>query len=280
MTINKVLTIAGSDSSGGAGIQADLKTFQELGVYGMTALTCIVTMDPKNHWHHEVFPIDVNILEKQLETILSVGIDAMKTGMLGTVEIIELAARKMDEHKLGRVVIDPVMVCKGEDEVLNPETADAMRELLLPRAFVVTPNLFEAGQLARTGTPRTLDDMKNAAVKIHDLGAKHVLIKGGSKLQSEEKSIDLLYDGKDFKIYESPKIETTFTHGAGCTNSSAVTAGLAKGLSVYEAVDVAKQFVSAGIQQGFRLNEYVGPTWHGAYRSAGAVTEYCEDCEE
>src|SRR3954469_2251426 len=183
MTIKKVMTIAGSDTSGGAGLQADLKTFQELGVYGMSALTCIVTMDPKANWHHNVFPIAVDTLETQLETILSVGIDGMKTGMLGTVEIIELTAKKIDEHRLERVVIDPVMVCKGEDEVLNPETADAMRELLLPRALVVTPNLFEAGQLAGAKTPRTLEEMKNAAVKIHDLGAKNVLIKGGSKLQ-------------------------------------------------------------------------------------------------
>jgi pyridoxine kinase len=265
MTIQKVLTIAGSDSSGGAGMQADLKTFQELGVYGMTALTCIVTMDP-NGWHHNVFPIEVGLVEKQLETILSVGIDAMKTGMLGTVEIIELAAKKIDEHKLERVVIDPVMVCKGEDEVLNPETADAMRELLIPRALVVTPNLFEAGQLAGMKTPRNLDEMKQAAVKIHDLGAKNIVIKGGSKLQTEEKSLDLLYDGKEFKIYESEKIDTTFTHGAGCTNSAAICAELAKGKSVSEAMEVSKAFVSAAISQGFRLNEYVGPTWHGAYR--------------
>lgn len=280
MTIKKVLTIAGSDTSGGAGIQADLKTFQELGVYGMTALTTIVTMDPKNHWHHNVFPIAVDTLEKQLETILSVGIDAMKTGMLGTVEIIELAARVMDENKLDRVVVDPVMVCKGEDEVLNPETTDAMRELLLSRALVVTPNLFEAGQLAGTGTPRTVEEMKNAAKKIHDLGAKNVLIKGGSKLQAEEKAVDLLYDGKEFTLYESEKFDTTFTHGAGCTYSSAITAELAKGKSVREAVEVAKDFITAAIQHGFRLNEYVGPTWHGAYRGAGSVTEYCEDCEE
>ncbi len=267
MSIKKVMTVAGSDSSGGAGQQADLKTFQELGVYGMTALTCIVTMDPNEEWHHNVFPIDVNILDKQLETILSVGIDGMKTGMLGTVDIIELTAKKIDEHHLERVVIDPVMVCKGEDEVLNPETADAMRELLVPRALVVTPNLFEAGQLSGMKTPNTLDEMKQAAVKIHDLGAKNVLIKGGSKLQTEEKSLDLLYDGKEFKVYESEKIETTFTHGAGCTNSAAIAAELAKGKSVYEAVQVSKDFVSAAIQQGFRLNEYVGPTWHGAYRS-------------
>lgn len=268
MTIKKVMTIAGSDTSGGAGLQADLKTFQELGVYGMTALTSIVTMDPNNHWHHNVYPIAAESLQTQLETILSVGIDAMKTGMLGTVEIIELAARVIDENNLDRVVIDPVMVCKGEDEVLNPETVDAMRELLLPRATVVTPNLFEAGQLAQNRPIRTLEAMKEAAVKIHDLGAKNVLIKGGSKLLTEEKAIDLLYDGKEFKIYESEKFETTYTHGAGCTYSAAVTAELAKGKTVHEAVDVAKAFITEAIRQGFRLNEYVGPTWHGAYRNA------------
>lgn len=268
MTMKKVMTIAGSDTSGGAGIQADLKTFQELGVYGMTALTTIVTMDPKNHWHHNVHPIEIETLKAQLDTILSVGIDAMKTGMLGTVEIIELAAKVIDENNLDKVVIDPVMICKGEDEVLNPETADAMRELLLPRATVVTPNLFEAGQLAKNGPLRTIDDMKEAAVKIHELGAKFVLIKGGSKL-NHDKAVDLLYDGKDFKLYESEIIETTYTHGAGCTYSSAITAELAKGKDVYEAVDVAKAFITEAIRHGFRLNEYVGPTMHGAYRNFG-----------
>ena len=269
MTMKKVLTIAGSDTSGGAGIQADLKTFQELGVYGMTALTTIVTMDPKNHWHHEVFPQPVDLVEKQLETILSVGIDAMKTGMLGSVEIIELTARKIDEHGLDKVVIDPVMVCKGEDEVLQPENTEALRELLVPRATVVTPNLFEAWQLARTGPIRTVDDMKEAAVKINDLGAKYVMIKGGSKL-NHEKAVDLLYDGKEFTLFESEKVETTFTHGAGCTFSSAITAQLAKGKSVNEALDVAKAFITEAIRHGFQLNQYVGPTMHGAYRTFGA----------
>jgi pyridoxine kinase len=264
MALKKVLTIAGSDTSGGAGIQADLKTFQELGVYGMTALTTIVTMDPKNHWHHEVFPQPVELVEKQLETILSVGIDAMKTGMLGTVDIIELSARKIDEFKLDKVVIDPVMVCKGEDEVLMPENTDAMRELLLPRATVVTPNLFEAWQLAQTGPIRTIDDMKEAAAKIHDLGAKNVMIKGGSKL-NHEKAVDLLYDGKDFTLFESEKVDTSYTHGAGCTFASAITAQLAKGKSVPEALDVAKRFITEAIKHGFRLNEYVGPTTHLAF---------------
>ncbi|MCA1033319.1 pyridoxine/pyridoxal/pyridoxamine kinase [Bacillus infantis] len=270
MTMKKVLTIAGSDTSGGAGIQADLKTFQELGVYGMTALTTIVTMDPKDQWHHHVHPLPIETLKAQLETILSVGIDAMKTGMLGTVEIIELAAKVMDENKLNNTVIDPVMVCKGEDEVLNPETTDAMRELLLPRATVVTPNLFEAWQLAQTGPIRTIDDMKEAAAKIHDMGAKYVLIKGGSKLK-HEKAADLLYDGKDFLLFENELIDTVYTHGAGCTYSSAVTAGLAKGHSVTEAVETAKSFITEAIRHGFRLNEYVGPTKHGAYRSNGSI---------
>ncbi|CEG29269.1 pyridoxine/pyridoxal/pyridoxamine kinase [Bacillus sp. B-jedd] len=266
MSVKKVLTIAGSDTSGGAGIQADLKTFQELGVYGMTALTTIVTMKPEG-WNHEVHPLPVETLKKQLETILSVGIDAMKTGMLGTVEIIELAAKVIDENKLGKVVIDPVMVCKGEDEVLNPETTDAMRELLVPRATVVTPNLFEAGQLAKTGPIRDMDQMKNAAAIIHDQGAKYVVIKGGSKFDYEGKAVDLLFDGKNYKLYETEKLGTTYTHGAGCTYSSAIAAGLAKGQSVEEAIDTAKVFITEAIRHGFKLNEYVGPTWQGEYRN-------------
>jgi pyridoxine kinase len=264
MTLKKTLTLAGSDSSGGAGLQADLKTFQELGVYGMTAITSIVTMDPKNGWHHNVFPIDVKTVESQLETILSVGIDAMKTGMLGSVDIIKLAARKIDEHKLEKVVIDPVMVCKGEDEVLQPENTEAMRELLVPRATVVTPNLFEAWQLAKTGPIKTIDDMKEAAVKIHGLGAKNVVIKGGKQLV-HEKAVDLFYDGKEFFLLEKEKLGTTYNHGAGCTFAAAITAELAKGSSVKDAVTVAKEFVSAAIEHGFKLNQYVGPVMHGAY---------------
>lgn len=269
MTMKKVLTIAGSDTSGGAGIQADLKSFQELGVYGMTALTTIVTMDPKNHWHHNVFPIPFETFSAQLETAFSVGIDAVKTGMLGSLEIIELAAMKIEEYQIDRVVIDPVMVCKGEDEVLHPETAEALRDVLTPRALVVTPNLFEASQLARTGPIRTIEDMKNAAVKIHELGAKYVIIKGGSKLQ-HEKAVDLLFDGKDFELLESERIDTTYIHGAGCTYSAAITAELANGKSVKEAVHSAKSFITEAIRHGFKLNEYVGPTMHKAHRLYGA----------
>ncbi|CAN7159387.1 pyridoxine/pyridoxal/pyridoxamine kinase [Rossellomorea sp. LjRoot5] len=262
--MKKTLTIAGSDSSGGAGIQADLKTFQEHGVYGMTALTTVVTMDPDNHWHHNVHPLSIDTLEAQLETVMSVGIDAMKTGMLGTVEIIELAAKKIDAFGLNKVVIDPVMVCKGEDEVLHPETTDAMREHLLQRATVVTPNLFEAGQLAGTGPIKTIDEMKEAARKIHDLGAKNVVIKGGKQLK-HDKALDLFYDGSEFTLLEEEKVETTYNHGAGCTFAAAITANLANGQDVKEAVKNAKSFVTAAIKHGFKLNEYVGPVMHGAY---------------
>lgn len=267
MTMKKAMTVAGSDSSGGAGLQADLKTFQELDVYGMSALTTIVTMDPKD-WSHNVFPQPVDVLEAQMETILSVGIDAMKTGMLGSVEIIELVARKIDELKLDKVVIDPVMVCKGEDEVLHPETAVALRELLVPRATVVTPNLFEAAQLAGTMPMKTIDDMKKAAINIHALGAKFVLIKGGNKLD-HDKAIDLLYDGKDFEILESERVDTTYTHGAGCSSSAAIAAELAQGKPVREAIYLAKDYITAAIKHSWKLNEYVGPVMHGAYRKYG-----------
>lgn len=264
MSMKKTLTLAGSDSSGGAGIQADLKTFQENGVYGMTALTSIVTMDPKNGWSHGVDSIDVGIVEKQLDTILSVGIDAMKTGMLGSVDIIELSARKIDEYQLHKFVLDPVMVCKGENEVLQPENTDAMRELLLPRATIATPNLFEAGQLAQNGPIKTVDGMKEAAVKIHELGAKNVVIKGGTALEHEN-AVDLFYDGNDFTLLENEKYDTTYNHGAGCTFAAAITANIAKGKSAKEAVAAAKEFVASAIAHGWKLNEYVGPVMHGAY---------------
>ncbi|ASB86927.1 bifunctional hydroxymethylpyrimidine kinase/phosphomethylpyrimidine kinase [Bacillus sonorensis] len=269
MTMHKALTIAGSDSSGGAGIQADLKTFQEKNVYGMTALTVIVAMDPENSWDHQVFPVDTDIIRAQLATIADgIGVDAMKTGMLPTVDIIELAAKTIKEHNMKNVVIDPVMVCKGANEVLYPEHAKALRELLAPLATVITPNLFEAGQLSGLGEIKTIEQMKEAAKAIHDLGAKHVLITGGGKLD-HEKAVDVLFDGREAEVIEGEKIDTPYTHGAGCTYSAAITAELAKGSSVKEAIYSAKEFITEAIRESFRLNEYIGPTKHSALRLSG-----------
>ncbi|HWR39779.1 MAG TPA: pyridoxine/pyridoxal/pyridoxamine kinase [Patescibacteria group bacterium] len=268
MTIFKALTVAGSDTSGGAGLQADLKTFQELGVYGMTALTVVVAQNPANNWSHDIFPLPLAALEAQLETVLAgIGVDALKTGMLATTEVIELVARKIDQYHVKNIVIDPVMACKGTDEVLHPETTVSIRELLAPRATVITPNLFEASQLSGIRQLRSLEDLKAAAVEIHKLGPKNVLIKGGAKLSTPE-AIDLLYDGKEFTVLSTPKITTQYTHGAGCTCAAAITAGLAKGLSAREAVQLAKDFTAAAIRHSFPLNKYVGPTYHAAHRLA------------
>ncbi|WP_096437770.1 pyridoxine/pyridoxal/pyridoxamine kinase [Alteribacter populi] len=264
MTMKKALTIAGSDTSGGAGIQADLSTFQELGVYGMTALTTIVTMDPKNGWAHNVFPQPINVVETQLETVLDgVGIDAMKTGMLGSSEMIEMVAATITE-KGANVVVDPVMVCKGVDEPLHPEHTVSYREALVPKATVVTPNLFEASQLSGLPPIETLNDMKQAAAKIKELGPSYVLIKGGGAIG--ETAVDVLYDGKEFEVLESKKIDTNYTHGAGCTYSSAICAGLANGKDVKTAVKDAKTFISKAIEGSFALNQYIGPVKRFAYR--------------
>lgn len=269
MTLKKTLTIAGSDTSGGAGIQADLKAFQEHGTYGMTALTVVVTMDPEHSWSHDVYALPTEVLQQQIKTALSTGVDAVKTGMLASEEIIKIASDAIKQSGTDKVVIDPVMVCKGEDEVLNPGNTTAMIEYLLPYATVVTPNLFEAGQLAGTGTPKTIDEMKAAAAKIHELGAKNVVIKGGKALPTE-KAVDLFYNGSEFKLLETEKIASTYNHGAGCTFAASVCANLANGLSVEEAVIEAKEFVAAAIQHGWALNEYVGPVMHGAKPRFGA----------
>ncbi|KXH83921.1 bifunctional hydroxymethylpyrimidine kinase/phosphomethylpyrimidine kinase [Sporosarcina sp. HYO08] len=269
MTLKKTLTIAGSDTSGGAGIQADLKTFQEHGTYGMTALTVVVTMDPDNHWSHGVYSLPADVLQAQIKTALSTGIDAIKTGMLSTEEIIRTAGNAIAESGLKNVVIDPVMVCKGEDEVLNPGTVDAMVEFLLPKAEIVTPNLFEAGQLAGTKTPKTIEEMKAVAEKIHQLGARNVVIKGGKQLDHDQ-AIDLFYDGNTFTLLAAEKTDNHYNHGAGCTFAAAITANLANGLDVKEAVLEAKKFVTAAITNGWKLNDYVGPVMHGAKNRFGA----------
>jgi len=256
----KVATIAGSDASGGAGLEADLKTFEEYGVYGMTAITLIATMDPEREWAHGVMPLDEGVLRAQLQTIFAgVGVDAVKTGMLGTEYAVNLAAEYITAYKVERYVLDPVMVCKGANEALNPELNHLVAKRLLPLSLVVTPNLFEAGQLAGMKTPETVDEMKAAARKIHERGAKNVFVKGGSKLAGQGSAVDVFFDGQEFNQVEGAMIDTRWTHGAGCTTAAAITAGLALGLEPYEAVSRAKKFITLSLRGSFALNRWVGP---------------------
>ena len=235
----------------------------------MTAVTVIATMDPDNNWSHGVYTLPIDVLKAQLKTIFSTGIDALKTGMLSTEEVIQTSGEAIKVSGVKNVVIDPVMVCKGEDEVLNPGNVDAMITYLLPLALVTTPNLFEAGQLAGMKTPKTVEEMKAAAEKIYELGAKNVVIKGGRAIDPN-KAFDLYFDGEKYYLLETPKIETTYNHGAGCTFAAAVTANLANGLDVKESVLEAKEFVAAAITHGFKLNQFVGPVMHGAKGVYGA----------
>ena len=265
-TMYKAMTIAGSDTSGGAGLEADLKTFQELGIYGMTAVTCIVAQDPSNNWNHEIFPIELSTIEKQIKTIVEgIGIDAMKTGMLGSADLVELVVQSIKKYSLKNVVIDPVMVCKGIDTIMVPEAAKAIKESLVKYADVITPNLLEAAYLADMPKVVSLEEMKEAATKISDLGAKYVVIKAGDRLPGKD-AIDIVYNGKEFKITTSPKIENCYNHGAGCTFSAGITASLAKGMDIFAAVEATQKFMHPALENSFPLNKFSGATKHCAWR--------------
>ena len=261
----KIATIAGSDASGGAGLEADLKTFGEYGLYGMAAVTLIATMDPDNNWSHKVFPLGEDALRSQLETVFKgVGAAAAKSGMLGTFYAVDLTREYIDAYKIKNYVLDPVMVCKGAGEALNPELNTALEKKLLPLAEVVTPNLFEAEQLSGLREITGIEQMKEAAKIIHGKGARNVFIKGGAKLKdavsaSQAKAVDLFFDGKNFELLEEDLVKTAWNHGAGCTNSAAIAAGLARGLSVRDAIILAKKFITTSLKAGFAPNKWVGP---------------------
>ena len=266
--LNRALTIAGSDTSGGAGMQADLKTFEELGVYGMTALTCIVTMTPAD-WAHNVHPIGLDVVEEQLHTILDgIGVNAMKTVMLGSAALVELVANTIDKYKLQNVVIDPVMVCKGSTSVMVPEAAEAIKELLVKRCDIITPNTVEAAYLTGMAKVETIDEIKEAAKIIYEMGAKNVVIKGGERMEGAY-AVDIFYDGKNFKEMALKKLAEAYNHGAGCTYSAAITAGLVNGLTMEAAVAQAKDFITAALKHSFVLNSFSGATNHTAYKKYG-----------
>jgi hydroxymethylpyrimidine/phosphomethylpyrimidine kinase len=241
--IPTALTIAGSDSGGGAGIQADLKTFTAFRVYGLSAITGLTAQNTRGVQGVEL--PTAGFVRAQLCAVLEdIGADAAKTGMLATGEIIRTVATVVREYALRNLVVDPVMIAASGDTLMQHEAAPVMREHLFPLATVVTPNLDEATFLCERKI-RTVEEMEEAARGIHAMGPRYVLVKGGHL--PGERVIDLLFDGKEFVRRQSPRIPGEF-HGTGCTLSSAIAAGLAKGLSVREAVSTAQDYVGLALQ--------------------------------
>jgi len=259
--MKKVLTIAGSDSGGGAGIQADLKTFAARGVYGMSALTAITAQNTVRV--QGVYELPADFVGLQIDSVMGdIGADAWKTGMLSNAEIIHVVAGRAQHYAVERLVVDPVMVAKSGDPLLRPEAREALVHVLLPLAYVVTPNHHEAQVL--TGLEiQAVDDMRRAARAIHEMGAQHVVVKGGH-LPASSAAVDVLYDGQTFEAFEVGRLDTPNTHGTGCTFASAIAAELAKGLSVREAVRVTKAYLTAALQAGatLRIGRGHGPLDH------------------
>ena len=257
MTVPKALTIAGSDSGGGAGIQADLKTFSAFRVFGTSVLTAITAQNSVGvHGVHELPPAFVRA---QLDAVLSdFGADAVKIGMLSSAPIVDAVAGGLGAHPHGPVVVDPVMIAKSGDALLRADAREALAQRMLPLATVVTPNLHEASALA--GMPVTSEEeMEVAARRIHALGPRTVLVKGG---HLKDSATDILWDGASLTRFPGPRVESTSTHGTGCTFSSAIAAGLARGRALEDAIREAKAYVTAAIRGGFQAGRGVGALRH------------------
>jgi hydroxymethylpyrimidine/phosphomethylpyrimidine kinase len=256
--VYKALTIAGSDSGGGAGIQADLKTFAALGVYGSSAITAITAQNTVGVTAvHEIPPA---IVTAQLDAVLSdIGADAAKTGMLSSAPIIGAVAAAVRRYSLTKLVVDPVMVAKSGDRLLREEAVAALREELLPLALIVTPNIPEAETLAGM-TIANDDDRREAARRIAAYGPRFVVVKGG---HAAGDPIDLLFDGRDFVLIAAgPRIDTPNTHGTGCTFAAAITAGLARGLEPEAATREAKVYLTAALRASYRIGAGHSPVNH------------------
>ena len=258
--MKRVLTIAGSDSGGGAGIQADLKAITLLGEYGMSVVTALTAQNTLGV--QAIHEVPSRFVEDQIDSVLSdIGADAVKTGMLANGEIIEVVARKIKQYRVRKVVVDPVMVAKSGDLLLRKEAQDRLIKRLIPLATVITPNLPEASALTGMNV-RSTEEMMKAARRIHQMGAKNVVVKGGHLRGT---AIDILYDGKRYHEIEEERIETSNTHGTGCTFASAIATLLAKGSPVPDAVRGAKTFITLAIRAGLKLGKGVGPTNPFAY---------------
>jgi hydroxymethylpyrimidine/phosphomethylpyrimidine kinase len=252
------LTIAGSDSSGGAGIQADLKTFAAHGVYGASAITAVTAQNTMGVTG--AVALDADFVTAQIETVAGdIVLHAVKIGMLATAAIVEAVAATIQELDLPLVVVDPVMVAKSGDRLLDDDGVQMLCTELLPRALVVTPNIPEAEALCGR-TIRSLEDGREAARRIHDMGASAVIIKGGHAAGDE--IVDLLFDGQAFTEWRTPRISTKNTHGTGCTFASAITANLALGRSLRESAFDAQQYVAGAIRHALAIGRGHGPLDH------------------
>jgi len=253
------LTIAGSDSGGGAGIQADLKTFHAFGVYGTSAITAITAQNTVGVT--AVHPVPLGIVQAQIEAVWSdLPPRAVKTGMLATRSLVECVATALRERSAPSYVLDPVMVATSGDRLLDADAEASLADLLLPLSALITPNLHEAAIL--TGRElRTLEDMSRAARTLVERGAGAALVKGGHLLGD---AIDVLWDGETERVWRRPRVDTRHTHGTGCTLSAAAAAGLALGLPLGEAVDRAVRFVARAIESAPGLGSGHGPVNHFA----------------
>lgn len=263
------LTIAGSDSCGGAGIQADLKTFQAIGVYGMSAVTAVTVQNTQKV--HAIQEIDPGIVHDQITCLFDdIHIHAVKIGMVSSVRLVDAIAGALSEVDRPPVVLDPVMISKSGYALLKEDARQALVEKLFPLAEVVTPNIYEAEALAGCAVTDA-KGMENAARKMIDLGAAKVVVKGGH--MQGRKATDLLYDGAAFRRLSSPRTRTRNTHGTGCTFSSAIAAYLAKGLSFFDAAAHAKTYITGAIAHALDIGKGHGPTHHffDLYARAGLM---------
>ncbi len=256
--MHTALTIAGSDSGGGAGIQADLKTFAAHGVFGTSAITAITAQNTVGVTAVLALPAD--LVTAQIEAVVTdIGADAVKTGMLANAAIIEAVAAAIESLELPRVVVDPVMIAKSGDRLLEDEAVAALRTELLPRAFVLTPNVPEAEVLAEM-IVADLDHARRAARRIREMGPQAVVVKGGH-LGGDE-AVDVFWDGREMTLFRAPRLAGTSTHGTGCTYASAIAANLAVGVPLRDAVERAKIYLTEAIRRAPAIGRGHGPVNH------------------
>jgi len=256
--MKQVLTIAGSDSGGGAGIQADIKAMSANGVFAMSAITAITAQNTEEVT--EILELPISIIAAQIDAVFDdFDVAAVKTGMLSSEEIVKVVAKLLKPQHVINLVVDPVMVSKSGHRLLKPDAVDALMRELIPLALVVTPNIYEAQQLSGIEI-KTLPDARKAAKIIHSLGCRHVLIKGGHLL--DDRATDLLYDGQFFEVFKAEFINTPHTHGTGCTYASAIAAHLALGKPVSQAIKSAKAYITEAIRHSLAIGHGKGPTNH------------------